>query len=84
MYKKFSVLTASLAATALLLAVASVQAEDRSGGATATDADMPALCKAQAATLNLTGTAADDFLKTCGSQASDTTRESGPKLEGKL
>ena len=66
MYKKVAVLTACVAATALLLAVSSARAEDAAeggegGGATASAAEMPDICKAQAAKRSLTGAEAEDI-----------------------
>ncbi len=85
MYKKVTVLTACMAATALLLAVGSARAEDvagEGGGATAGAADMPDICKAQAAKRSLTGAEADEYLKKCAAPlASDTERSAVPEDE---
>jgi hypothetical protein len=46
---------------------------------------MPSICKTQAATLKLTGAAADDFVQKCtGSAANAAARKSGPKLQGMM
>lgn len=92
MYKKVTVLTACVAAAALLLAVGSAQAEhpagDEGGGATASAADMPQICKDQAAKRSLTGAEADEYLKKCAAPpVSDSQRSAVPedeRLEGQL
>jgi hypothetical protein len=89
MYKKVTALTACMAAAALLLAVGLAQAADEGGeggGATASAADMPEICKAQAANRSLTGSEADDYLKQCMAPAGDAERSAAPedKLEGQL
>ena len=91
MYKKVTVLTACVAATALLLAVSSAQAEDAAeggegGGATASAAEMPEICKAQAAKRNLTGSEAEEYLKKCAAPIGDAERSAAPdeRLEGQL
>lgn len=71
MYKKVALLTACVAATALLLAVSSAQAADEGGeggGSTASAAEMPDICKAQAAKRNLTGSEAEEYLKQCAAR----------------
>ena len=81
MYTKYTMLTVGLAATALVLAICS--AEAAAGGANATPKEMPSICKTQATTLKLTGTAADDFVHKCtGASANAAERKSGPKLQG--
>jgi hypothetical protein len=92
MYKKVTALTACLAATALLLAVSLVQAADpadeggEGGGATASAADMPDICKAQAAKRSLTGSEAEEYLKQCAAPTGDAERTAAPedRLEGQL
>ncbi len=90
MYKKVTVLTACVAATALLLAVGAARAEDpgdEGGGATASAADMPQICKDQAAKRSLTGAEADEYLKKCAAPVNDTERSAVPedeRLEGQL
>ena len=86
MYKKVSVLTACAAAAALLLAVNAAQAEDpagdEGGGATASAADMPQICKDQAAKRSLTGAEADEYLKKCSAPpVSDSQRSAVPEDE---
>jgi hypothetical protein len=91
MYKKVTVLTACLAATALLLAVGTARAEDpaaEGGGATASAAEMPQICKDQAAKRSLTGAEADEYLKKCSAPpVSDSQRSAVPadeRQEGQL
>jgi hypothetical protein len=91
MYKKIAVLTACVAATSLLLAVGAARAEDpagEGGGATASAADMPDICKDQAAKRSLTGSEAEEYLKKCAAPlAGDTERSAVPedeRLEGQL
>ena len=56
---------------------------NQAGGANATPSEMPSICKTQAATLKLAGTAADDFVKKCtGAPANAAERKSAPKLQG--
>ena len=83
MYKKVTALTACVAATALLLAVSSAQAEDAAeggegGGATASAEQMPDICKAQAAKRSLTGAEAEEYLKQCETSPSDAERSAAP------
>jgi hypothetical protein len=91
MYKKVTVLTACVAATALVLAVGVAQAADpeagEGGGATASAADMPQICKDQAAKRSLTGAEADEYIKKCAAPVGDTERSAVPedeRLEGQL
>jgi hypothetical protein len=91
MYKKVAVLTACMAAASLLLVVGGARAEDpasEGGGAAASPAEMPDICKAQAAKRNLTGAEADEYLKKCAAPlASGTERSAVPedeRLEGQL
>jgi hypothetical protein len=89
MYKKVTLLTACVAATALLLAVSSAQAADEGGeggGSTASAAEMPDICKAQAAKRNLTGSEAEEYLKQCAAPIGDAERSAAPddRLEGQL
>ena len=89
MYKKVALLTACVAATALLLAVSSAQAADEGGeggGSTASAAEMPDICKAQAAKRNLTGSEAEEYLKQCAAPVGDAERSAAPddRLEGQL
>ena len=90
MYKKVTLLTACVAATALLLAVSSAQARPRrggeGGGSTASAAEMPDICKAQAAKRNLTGSEAEEYLKQCAAPIGDAERSAAPddRLEGQL
>ena len=91
MYKKVAVLTACVAATALLLAVSSAQAEDAAeagegGGATANAAEIPDICKAQAAKRSLTGSEAEEYLKQCTAPVGDAEKSAAPadRLEGQL
>jgi hypothetical protein len=89
MYKKVALLTACVAATALLLAVSSAQAADEGGeggGSTASAAEMPDICKAQAAKRNLTGSEAEEYLKQCAAPIGDAERSAAPddRLEGQL
>jgi len=89
MYKKVTLLTACVAATALLLAVSSAQAADEGGeggGSTASAAEMPDICKAQAAKRNLTGSEAEEYLKKCAAPIGDAERSAAPddRLEGQL
>ena len=91
MYKKVTVLTACVAAAALVLAVGAAQAADpeggEGGGATASAADMPQICKDQAAKRNLTGAEADEYLKKCAAApAGDAERTAAPdeRQEGQL
>jgi len=89
MYKKVTLLTAGVAATALLLAVSSAQAADEGGeggGSTASAAEMPDICKAQAAKRNLTGSEAEEYLKQCAAPIGDAERSAAPddRLEGQL
>jgi predicted outer membrane protein len=89
MYKKIAVLTACMAAVALLLAVSSAQAADEGGeggGSTASAAEMPDICKAQAAKRNLTGSEAEEYLKQCAAPIGDAERSAAPadRLEGQL
>lgn len=91
MYKKVTLLTACVAATALLLAVSLAQAANpadeggEGGGSTASAAEMPDICKAQAAKRNLTGSEAEEHLKQCAAPIGDK-RSAAPdeKLEGQL
>ena len=93
MYKKVAVLTACVAATALLLAVSSARAEDAAeggegAGATASAAQIPDICKAQAAKRSLTGSEAEEYLKKCSAPpVSDSQRSAVPadeRQEGQL
>ena len=89
MYKKVAVLTACVAATALLLAVSSARAEDAAeggGGATASAAQITDICKAQAAKRNLTGSEAEEYLKQCAAPVGDAEKSAAPadRLEGQL
>ena len=89
MYKKVALLTACVAATVLLLAVSSAQAADEGGeggGSTASAAEMPDICKAQAAKRNLTGSEAEEYLKQCAAPIGDAERSAAPddRLEGQL
>ena len=89
MYKKVALLTACVAATALLLAVSSAQAADEGGeggGSTASAAEMPDICKAQAAKRNLTGSEAEEYLKQCAAPIGDAESSAAPddRLEGQL
>jgi hypothetical protein len=92
MYKKVTVLTASVAATALLLAVSLAQAADpadeggEGGGSPASAAEMPDICKAQAAKRSLTGAEADEYLKQCAAPIGDAERSAAPgdRREGQL
>jgi hypothetical protein len=67
------------------------QAEDAAeggegGGATANEAQMPDICKAQAAKRSLTGAEAEDYLKQCEAPVGDAERSAAPadRLEGQL
>ncbi len=90
MYKKVTLLTACVAATALLLAVSSAQAADpaegEGGGSTASAAEIADICKAQAAKRSLTGAEADEYLKQCAAPIGDAERSATPgdRLEGQL
>jgi hypothetical protein len=89
MYKKVTLLTACVAATALLLAVSSAQAADEGGeggGSTASAAEMPDICKAQAAKRNLKGSEAEEYLKQCAAPIGDAERSAAPddRREGQL
>jgi hypothetical protein len=91
MYKKVSLLTACVAATALLLAVSSARAADpadegEGGGSAASEAEMADICKAQAAKRSLTGAEADEYLKQCAAPIGDAERSATPgdRLEGQL
>jgi hypothetical protein len=92
MYKKVTLLTACVAATALLLAVSLAQAADpadeggEGGGSTASAAEMPDICKAQAAKRSLTGVEADEYLKQCEAPIGDAERNATPgdRREGQL
>ena len=91
MYKKVTLLTASVAATALLLAVSLAQAADpadegEGGGSAASAAKMADICKAQAAKRSLTGAEADEYLKQCAAPIGDAERSAAPgdRLEGQL
>jgi predicted small secreted protein len=89
MNKKVAMLTACLAASALLLAVNTVRAAEDGdgGGSTATAEQMPDICKDQAAKQNLTGAEADDFVEKCSASiGNDIQRSAKPdeKLEGSL
>jgi hypothetical protein len=76
----------------LLLTVSVAQAADpgdegEGGGATASAADMPQICKDQAAKRNLTGAEADEYLKKCAAApAGDAERSAAPdeRQEGQL
>lgn len=92
MYKKVTVLTACVAATALLLAVSLAQAADpadeggEGGGSPASAAEMPDICKAQVAKRSLTGAEADEYLKQCAAPIGDAERSAAPgdRREGQL
>ena len=91
MYKKVSLLTAGVAATALLLAVSSARAADpadegEGGGSAASAAEIADICKAQAAKRSLTGAEADEYLKQCAAPIGDAERSATPgdRLEGQL
>lgn len=92
MYKKVTLLTACVAATALWLAVSLAQAADpadeggEGGGSTASAAEMPDICKAQAAKRSLTGSEAEEYLKQCAAPIGDAERSAAPdeRLEGQL
>ena len=90
MYKKVTLLTACVAATALLLAVSSAQAADpaegEGGGSAASAAEIADICKAQAAKRSLTGAEADEYLKQCAAPIGDAERSATPgdRLEGQL
>jgi hypothetical protein len=92
MYKKVTLLTACVAATALLLAVSLAQAADpvdeggEGGGSPASAAEMPDICKAQAAKRSLTGAEADEYLKQCAAPIGDAERSAAPgdRREGQL
>ena len=92
MYKKVTLLTACVAATALLLAVSLAPAADpadeggEGGGSTANAAEMPDICKAQAAKRSLTGVEADEYLKQCAAPIGDAERSATPgdRREGQL
>ena len=90
MYKKVAVLTACVAATALLLAVSSAREDaaegGEGGGATASAAQIPDICKAQAAKRNLTGSEAEEYLKQCAAPVGDAEKSAAPadRLEGQL
>ena len=84
MYKRVAVLTACVAATALLLAVSSARAEDAAeggegGGATASAAQIPDICKAQAAKRSLTGSEAEEYLKQCAAPVGDAKKRSASR-----
>ena len=87
MYKKVTLLTACVAATALLLAVSLAQAADpadeggEGGGSTASAAEMPDICKAQAAKRNLTGSEAED-ISSSARPRSATPKETRRRLTG--
>ena len=91
MYKKVTLLTPCVAATALLLAVSLAQAADpadegEGGGSTASAAEIADICKAQAAKRSLTGAEADEYLKQCAAPIGDAERSATPgdRLEGQL
>lgn len=92
MYRKVPLLTACAAAIALLLAGSVAWAADpadeagEGGGATASAAEMPDICKAQAAKRNLTGAEAEEYLKQCAAPVGDAERTAAPedRLEGQL
>jgi hypothetical protein len=91
MYRKVPLLTACVAAIALLLAGSVAWAADpadegEGGGATASAAEMPDICKAQAAKRNLTGAEAEEYLKQCAAPVGDAERTAAPedRLEGQL
>ena len=81
-----------MAATALLLAMSLAQAADpadeggEGGGSTANAAEMPDICKAQAAKRNLTGSETEEYLKQCAAPIGDAERSAAPgdRLEGQL
>lgn len=78
-----------MAATALLLEVSSAQAADEGGeggGSTASAAEVPDICKAQAAKRNLTGSEAEEYLKQRTAPIGDAERSAAPddRLEGQL
>ena len=70
----------------LLLTVSVAQAADpgdegEGGGATASAADMPQICKDQAAKRSLTGAEADEYMKKCAAPVGDTERSAVPEDE---
>jgi hypothetical protein len=72
-----------------LLEVSSAQAADEGGeggGSTASAAEVPDICKAQAAKRNLTGSEAEEYLKQCAAPIGDAERSVAPddRLEGQL
>ena len=85
MYKKVTLLTACVAATALCSRSVRLRRPTRAG-ATASAADMPEICKAQAAKRSLTGSEADEYLKKCAAPIGDAERSAAPseRLEGQL
>jgi hypothetical protein len=82
MYKNSAMLKFGL--SIMMLAFAVVPARAAGGGGEATPDQMPAICKAQAASLKLAGTAADSFIQTCTTaSANPAARKSAARLEGK-
>jgi hypothetical protein len=91
MYKKVALLTACVAATALLLAVSSAWAADpadegEGGGSAASAAEIADICKAQAAKRSLTGDEADEYHNQSAAPIGDAERSATPgdRLEGQL
>ena len=56
------------------------------GGATASAAQIPDICKAQAAKRSLTGSEAEEYLKQCAAPVGDAEKSAAPadRLEGQL
>ncbi len=72
----------ALTVALLALAVAPARAAN-GGGGDATPDQMPAVCKAQAASLKLAQTAADAFVQKCTTaSANPSARKSAERLEG--
>ena len=81
MYKNSAML--KIALTVTILTLATLPANAAGGGGEATPDQMPAICKSQAATLKLSGAAADSFVQTCTTASSSAARRATLKLEGK-
>jgi hypothetical protein len=80
MYKNSTMLKFGLAVT--LLTLATIPARAEGGGGTATPQQMPDICKSQAASLKLSGDAADAFVQKCSSASASTERKGTMRMEG--
>jgi hypothetical protein len=80
MYKNSAMLKFALTVT--ILTLAAMPARAASGGGEATPQQMPSICQSQAASLKLSGGAADAFVQKCTSASASAERKATLKMEG--